>query len=110
MPRIEMFMKVLQYLTIPFVIAVLIFIFLILRAIFAILIPRKTRLVQCTNCIELIDETALTCKYCKTVINRPEKKPNIFIRMVNYKTFDNRHDRFQAMIKDFHRKNNDPRV
>ncbi len=108
--QIEMFMKVLQYLTIPFVIAVLIFIFSILRSIVAIFVPYKTRLVQCTNCIELIDETAVTCKYCKTVINRPEKKPNLFIRMVNYKTFDRFHDRNQVMIKDFHRKNDDPRV
>lgn len=105
MTRIEMFMKVLQYLTIPFVIAALIFFLFMLKSIVAIFIPRKTRLLQCTNCIELIDETAITCKYCKTVIDRPEKKPNKFIRIVNYTSFNRNFD----YIKDFHRKHNDPR-
>ncbi|WP_409271940.1 hypothetical protein V1499_19885 [Neobacillus sp. SCS-31] len=106
MTLIERLMPVADYLAIPIIIAVLIFIFLIFRSIVAIFFPHKTRLAQCTNCIELIDETALTCKYCKAVVNRPEKKPNLFIRIVNNNKFDRNYDR----IKDFHRKNNDPRV
>ncbi|WP_059172199.1 hypothetical protein [Bacillus sp. FJAT-27445] len=105
MTHIEMLMKVADYLTIPVVIIMIIVILLTFRSIIAIFMPIKNRLVQCTNCIELIDETALTCKYCKTVINRPEKKPNLFIRIVNNNKFDRTHDR----IRDFHKKNNDPR-
>ncbi|WP_053368077.1 hypothetical protein [Bacillus sp. FJAT-27245] len=106
MASIEMMMKLADYLTVPVVVLTIIVILLTFRSIIAIFLPIKTRLVQCTNCIELIDETALTCKYCKTVMNRAEKKPNIFIRILHYKGFDRTYD----WIRDFHKKNNEPRV
>jgi len=103
MSYIDLLLLLAKYLTIPLLIIASLLFYVVFRSIIGMFSIGKSRLIQCPSCVHLVDETAISCKHCKTIIERPKPKENFIIRLLNYKLGkDPTHDE----IKAFHQRNN----